>query len=234
MKKGFTLAEVLITLVIIGIVAAITVPMLVQNNQKQELYSSFRKTYNTLNQAIYLAAAQGNIPTNFDFEATAGSAAKAQEFLDTYIKPYVKAIKSAPCIGMQEQNPTVKNLAGVNMGTACELGSMFYASEGLVLADGSIIAVIGTGKPNAAEMVVDTNGAKGPNVYGRDILNLRYFGKTKTPVITGASYTANYNGTLSFNSSYYENSCDPSNKNATGTPGDTCADRLLKEGKMAY
>ncbi len=35
-NKGFTLAEVLITLVIIGVIAAVTIPVVMQNTQKQE------------------------------------------------------------------------------------------------------------------------------------------------------------------------------------------------------
>ncbi|RAI14912.1 MAG: hypothetical protein DKM22_05330, partial [Candidatus Melainabacteria bacterium] len=47
-KKGFTLVEVLLTLGIIGVVAAITIPNLVQNSQNRELVSGLKKTYNTL------------------------------------------------------------------------------------------------------------------------------------------------------------------------------------------
>ena len=55
MKKAFTLAEVLITLVIIGIIAAITIPIVHQNQEKRALYSQFMKTYSTLNQAMTMA-----------------------------------------------------------------------------------------------------------------------------------------------------------------------------------
>ena len=43
MKKGFTLAEVLITLGIIGVVAAMTLPALVNKTQNQELVTAFKK-----------------------------------------------------------------------------------------------------------------------------------------------------------------------------------------------
>lgn len=45
MKNGFTLAEVLITLGIIGVVAAMTMPTLIQKNQDKELISRIKKTY---------------------------------------------------------------------------------------------------------------------------------------------------------------------------------------------
>ena len=48
MNKGFTLAEVLITLGIIGIVAAMTLPTLVNNYKKQIYVVGLKKAYNNL------------------------------------------------------------------------------------------------------------------------------------------------------------------------------------------
>ena len=63
MKKiGFTLAEVLITLGIIGVVAAVTIPTLISNYQKQALFSQFKKTYANLNQAWKLASLDFGYP----------------------------------------------------------------------------------------------------------------------------------------------------------------------------
>ncbi|MDO5438036.1 MAG: prepilin-type N-terminal cleavage/methylation domain-containing protein, partial [bacterium] len=42
-KKGFTLAEVLITLAIIGVVAAISIPSVISNSQQQEFKTGLRK-----------------------------------------------------------------------------------------------------------------------------------------------------------------------------------------------
>jgi prepilin-type N-terminal cleavage/methylation domain-containing protein len=51
-KRGFTLAEVLITLAIIGVVAAVTIPVVMRNIQKQELKVQFKKAYSTITQAV--------------------------------------------------------------------------------------------------------------------------------------------------------------------------------------
>jgi prepilin-type N-terminal cleavage/methylation domain-containing protein len=48
---GFTLAEVLITLGIIGIVSALTIPALITNIRGNRLKSQFNKAYADLNQA---------------------------------------------------------------------------------------------------------------------------------------------------------------------------------------
>ncbi|MBQ8459829.1 type II secretion system protein [bacterium] len=57
-KVAFTLAEVLITLGIIGVVAAMTIPTLIANTQGQRVRSQFKKTLSTLNQAGKMAQAQ--------------------------------------------------------------------------------------------------------------------------------------------------------------------------------
>ncbi len=53
-NKAFTLAEVLITLGIIGVVAAMTLPTLMNNTQNNELQTQFKKTYSELNQVARL------------------------------------------------------------------------------------------------------------------------------------------------------------------------------------
>ena len=52
MKKAFTLAEVLITLMIIGIVAALTIPSVISNYQQQEFKTGLKKAVSVLNEAI--------------------------------------------------------------------------------------------------------------------------------------------------------------------------------------
>ncbi len=51
-EKGFTLAEVLITLAIIGVVAAIAIPSVISNSQQQEFKTGLRKAVSVLNSAI--------------------------------------------------------------------------------------------------------------------------------------------------------------------------------------
>ena len=54
-KNGFTLAEVLITLGIIGVVASMTLPVLIQNNKNKEVESRLKKVYSVMNQAILMS-----------------------------------------------------------------------------------------------------------------------------------------------------------------------------------
>ncbi|MDO5437439.1 MAG: type II secretion system protein [bacterium] len=62
-SKAFTLAEVLITLAIIGVVAAVSIPSVISNSQQQEFKTGLRKAVNVLNGAITLnLAIEGESP----------------------------------------------------------------------------------------------------------------------------------------------------------------------------
>ena len=59
-KVAFTLAEVLITLGIIGIVSAMTIPTLINNYKEKVRDNQFKKVYAMLNQAVQLTAIDFN------------------------------------------------------------------------------------------------------------------------------------------------------------------------------
>ena len=79
-KAAFTLAEVLITLGIIGVVAAMTLPTLIENNRKVELTSRAKKAYSEILQAVKMYEAQNETPGNIQalFEAKNGTADNRQ------------------------------------------------------------------------------------------------------------------------------------------------------------
>ena len=61
--KAFTLAEVLITLAIIGVVAAISIPSVISNTQQQEFKTGLKKAASVLNSAITMnMAVDGESP----------------------------------------------------------------------------------------------------------------------------------------------------------------------------
>lgn len=67
-KNGFTLAEVLITLGIIGVVAAMTIPTLIANTRAVQLKSRYFKSYSTITQALKLMQADDvSMDNNADF-----------------------------------------------------------------------------------------------------------------------------------------------------------------------
>ncbi len=61
-SRAFTLAEVLITLGIIGVVAALTIPSLIQKKQEKERVSQLKKVYSSLSQAFIMSVSQYGTP----------------------------------------------------------------------------------------------------------------------------------------------------------------------------
>lgn len=64
--QAFTLAEVLITLGIIGIVASMTMPALVNLIQNKELETQYRQAYSIINQALNRLNSEQGFVANFD------------------------------------------------------------------------------------------------------------------------------------------------------------------------
>ena len=75
MRKAFTLAEVLITLGIIGVVAALTIPTLIANYQEKQTVSRLTKAYATISNAYQMAKVEnGELSAwGFENESTTGT-----------------------------------------------------------------------------------------------------------------------------------------------------------------
>ena len=170
-NKGFTLAEVLITLVIIGIIGALTVPSLIQNTQKQEYVSALKKTYSTLSQAAQLIISEEGSP-----KYTEGGWAKDN---DTVYEMFKKYLNSAKDCG-KEAGCSYKTYYHLNETSPSGMNLDDYTSSGkLILADGTLLlfgwtsqncTMNYTGSSNTCVTVIaDINGMKGPNRVGRDI-----------------------------------------------------------------
>ena len=65
-KAGFTLAEVLITLGVIGVVAAITIPGLMSAYQKHVVETRLKQSYSLLSQVVKLATVDYDDPSGWD------------------------------------------------------------------------------------------------------------------------------------------------------------------------
>lgn len=85
---AFTLAEVLITLAIIGIVAAITIPSLVQKYQEKARVTALKKFYATITQAVQMAIIEHGTPDMW------GISGEHPEVMLTTIFPYIKIMQN--------------------------------------------------------------------------------------------------------------------------------------------
>lgn len=100
-KFAFTLAEVLITLGVIGVVAAITIPGLITSYNKKITETRLAKFYSVFNQAIRLSVAEnGDVDTWDDYWNASGNTYKDGQAQDNetgvegafelYLKPYMQ------------------------------------------------------------------------------------------------------------------------------------------------
>lgn len=169
---GFTLAEVLITLGIIGVVAALTIPTLVKNYQKQVVVTSLQKFNSTMQQAIKLSEADNGFIETWAFPPTlAGSSTVT--FLDTYIIPYLQVAQKCELATTIACWNTVYEPNGT-IATGGDQVNYSYTNTYMakyVLQDGSELAFIGGGHQGYFQVLVDINGAKAPNTMGNDVFS---------------------------------------------------------------
>ena len=118
-KLGFTLAEVLITLGIIGVISAIVIPQLIVTTQKDRTASKIRKFYSQINNAVRMAAYDTNVDVEGWVQKNKNyNKAEMTNFIETYFTPYMN-VQSYKVV---QKNPKCPNsermLIVLNDGTA--------------------------------------------------------------------------------------------------------------------
>ena len=184
-KVAFTLAEVLITLGIIGVVAAMTLPSLIQNYQKKALATQTQKFYSTMSQAVKQYMADygvddlRNTPLasdNYEEEDTPEAIASIRDFATKYLKVVKECNPNdeddnncfAPVYRLWDNSIPDERY---NFTTRVGYGK----KRDYVLADGSVIRIYYHSQGAPIELYVDVNGKKGPNRVGYDLWNMTIF-----------------------------------------------------------
>ena len=217
---AFTLAEVLITLGIIGVVAAMTLPTLINQYEKKMTVVKLKKAYNTLAniaQRGYLD--NGNITNTGSVTAD-----NAKEFFDKYWLPYLNNPKVSPNGKFPYEKDfayTYRNGTTVDhtITTNYSTGRIFFTtSEGISYyvncmtwetdTNGNSVAIFSTRQ----QVFVDLNGTKPPNTFGKDVF---YFTISFTENVVRA------NG--------YNTSKSTINANCQ-TTGTFCAAKIIADG----
>ena len=163
-KAAFTLAEVLITLGIIGVVAAMTMPSLTQNYQEKATVTKLKKCYSLVSQAyVSILNDEGGSDT-----LQAGDDLEMMEKFGKYLKYQKTCGRNKGCF----PNVTYKSVTG-NGYSKWEDDTTDRSRA--ILTDGTLImfnksAMWGGNEGNYlyAQIYVDINGFKGPNQLGRD------------------------------------------------------------------
>ena len=166
-KIAFTLAEVLITLGIIGAVAALTIPTLIQNHQEKVTVTKVKKFFNIMSQSYDFSVQKYGLPSQWGITTRS---AEDSILLRDKITGSLKVIK------LCDTNGDGKNCGAsdkYNEGT-CDYSN--YSSA--FLADGTTVIFVSNSKGlsidskttvSVGEVQIDINGLEAPNVLGKDV-----------------------------------------------------------------
>ena len=179
-RTAFTLAEILITLSVIGIVAALTIPSMIENHNNK----AWKTAKDLWDKKLVEATRQMNIDGVMTGVAT-------EDYMN-YFKKYVKVIKT--CENDKLENcyaPKIVQTAGEDVEVSIlkrsgNLGHQDWNTNtmGFVIADGTTVVMAynpncssvdpfssegQNGQVGCMSMLIDVNGKKGPNRVGDDI-----------------------------------------------------------------
>ena len=246
-KIAFTLAEVLITLGIIGVVAAMTMPSLIQHHREKAMVTSLEKFVSTISQAVDLYKADNECVDSIS--TCVSYISKGDENCENF----------APIAAKMNVIASVKN---ANKSTADWLPDKAYnyygeEQEGIyggvskrnigtcayLLNDGTTFAV--DINPTNFDIMVDVNGKKLPNRVGQDIFpllvgsdaNFTYSGaasgnSNKNKDIIFYPLGSNYNAFKGLCRIYYNDSCNPLNTDPTKDNGASPTAYVLMTKKL--
>mgnify|MGYP004662963923 CR=1 FL=1 len=185
-RAAFTLAEVLITLGIIGVVAALTLPTVIQNYQKQVTVNKLKKAYSVLGQVAQRAIADNGAISVTNGEPLNSNTCKS--IFHTYWLPYFKGAEVYPegkKPNLNDNTAFYRHLRSgywdTNIYTLYAAGRIFFTTPDDMSFyidimkwvskydnDGKLISQ--TGVYNSFQTVyVDINGLKQPNTIGKDV-----------------------------------------------------------------
>ena len=227
-KAAFTLAETLITLTIIGVVAALTIPNLISSYQKHTYVVGLKKAYSQLQNAIKMIPITQGCPagdldcagwyegwsnaTNVEGQEFEGHQSNKQTYL------------------LSKQFKINKLCDNYSTDESCEklLNHFSSSAAAFITNDGMIFTSSG----------VDVNGFKGPNKWGRD----QFFFEVATNTWSAyqgmiAPYGSKLYADIHGEEYYWKNNNYCTTKNMTNTrrwEAMYCAGRVLEEDAMNY
>ena len=164
-RVAFTLAEVFITLGIIGVVASLTLPSVIHKYKTEVLKTQFKKSYSSLSQAVLLAREDIGV-TNFKSYCVINDG-KSFVNKSECSQAILKQLKRTENICQYDRNKAY-TYSKTQKYPYVDMGATAFPRHGL--SDGTCADII----INASRIGVsiDTNGnKKGPNALGHDIFS---------------------------------------------------------------
>ncbi len=168
-RVAFTLAETLITLGIIGVVAAMTISNVVVKYQKQTTAKKLHQAYNFLQQVTSLAQNDyGDIETWDCFNIT--NNCSTEDFAKQYLLPYLQdtelKVYGSVLDAGYKRYPKYWNNGG----------TLGYNNYYIIKVKQGYVYIVGywESRYRYFEIYIDINGTQKPNIVGKDIFTATY------------------------------------------------------------
>ncbi len=231
-KRAFTLAEVLITLTIIGVIAAITVPVLYQNYWEHQAVSGLKKAYSTFTNAITKSISEQGPIASWDFIDESNANQQNTKFVRD-ILPNLSIFKDC---GFTQNDIcfAISKYRRMNSNKSNEDYNRYANTYKIVLNDGTSAAFrlrfpkctknVGSNvhlKNVCGDVYIDINGHKAPNQNGKDLFEFW--------VTTEGIYPKGTKAEDGNSDSRLDNSCCAKTKNGYG-----CSGWVITTGNMDY
>lgn len=162
-KNGFTLAEVLITLAIIGVVATLTLPALMTNTQEQQSRTALKKGINTLTEAAQMNQAIDG----FDYATFSTTSTNDDDTLSLYAllsKRTTMDYQASAQGATTNESKLVNNGAGNYVVFFRDGAALVFPNTEAATTGNTVSNPAADGLPYGIKAVYDTNGKKGPNL----------------------------------------------------------------------
>ena len=255
-KAAFTLAEVLITLGIIGVVAAMTIPTLISNYQKKQWVAGLQKGYAVLSNTLKMAMAddmvgslnQTTLWKSLPDEDNMNDADGMHTQFISVLTRFLKINKYCESVNAGGDAACFQNRYKLLDGKDEAFGDYFtkknrlkvYTADGLVyyfrLFKGKIYDNHDNVKYLAGHIEIDVNGDSGPNQHGRDLFEVIVLDNGKL-VFPGSKEWQDLSGDglggQHWGDAVGSSICNPNNESFPS--GDYCGARVFEQGwRMDY
>ena len=168
-RLAFSLAEVLLTLMVVGVVAAMTIHAIINKIDEVTFKSQYKKVYSTLSNAVNSANQDQNQIASITIDVD-GTTIKSNT---TTLFSYLNISKTCTAAELCWTQNTVLGLNGTNINSYDWVVNGAKTFGARILADGTVFSEYVknaySGVYMGVHLLVDLNGRKGPNRLGRDI-----------------------------------------------------------------
>ena len=232
-RAAFTLAEVLITLGIIGVVAAMTMPSLIQRHREKVTVTKVKTALSILNQAYMLAKADGEEINNWFSENSTwttdddgnniqdDSGKINQDIFWDKLTPHLKVLTKCKASDTSCKKPAeLYTLSGVVRNIDLNSYSIINLANGMTVLGGWISNIDCKDKESCGNFAVDINGIENhPNATGKDIFYFSIEQNSISPNL-GSHYTMEY--------------CNIKDKSENKNNGYACTRWIIQNENMDY